>query len=103
MTLEAKCHVNFIDGDFFSAMPGVKLHLTSKLLAYDIGNVQIGQNAIEIPANTSDYVISGKCPSSCTGVFLPSTIYITDIYLHMHGLGKCIRLFVIVSSFFSLY
>lgn len=66
----------------------MRLHITSHLRSHDIGNVQIGQNAISIPANTSDYVISGECPSRCTAVILPTTIYITEIYLHMHGLGK---------------
>lgn len=69
-------------------MSGMRLHVTSQLLQFDIGNVQIGQNAIAIPANTMDYVISGECTSWCTGAMLPSPIYITEIYLHMHGLGK---------------
>ena len=73
-------------------MSGMRLHVTSELRAHDIGNVQIGQNAIAIPADTNNYVTSGECPSSCTGVMLPRPIYITEIYLHMHGLGtvKCV-------------
>ncbi|XP_060562497.1 dopamine beta-hydroxylase-like [Ruditapes philippinarum] len=66
---------------------GMRLHVTSHLRANDIGNVQIGQNDINIPGETDHVLISGICPGRCTGLMLPSPIYITNVYLHMHGLG----------------
>ncbi|XP_045163897.2 DBH-like monooxygenase protein 2 homolog [Mercenaria mercenaria] len=66
---------------------GMRLHATSNLRPYDVGNVQIGQNTIDIPGEASDVLISGTCSSKCTGLMLPRPIYITDVYLHMHGLG----------------
>ena len=84
-------------------MSGMRLHVTSELRAHDIGNVQIGQNAIAIPADTNKYVISGECPSSCTRVMLPRPIYITEIYLHMHGLGTVSCVFCLHNIITRLY
>lgn len=66
---------------------GMRLHVTTNLRPYDIGNVQIGQNAITIPGNSNEVLVSGICSQRCTGLMLPMPVYITDVYLHMHGLG----------------
>ncbi|XP_060578464.1 dopamine beta-hydroxylase-like, partial [Ruditapes philippinarum] len=70
---------------------GMRLHVTSHLRANDIGNVQIGQNDINIPGESDHVLISGICPGRCTGLMLPSPIYITNVYLHMHGLELCTK------------
>ncbi|KAL4220934.1 hypothetical protein ACF0H5_019200 [Mactra antiquata] len=74
---------------------GMKLHITDNLREHDIGNVQIGQNNIDINGGRSDVLITGKCNSRCTSLMLPRPIYITDIYLHMHKLGKSASLDII--------
>ena len=66
----------------------MRLHVTSKLRPHDIGNVQIGQNEIHIPGNSQSHPVSGECAERCTGLMLPRPIHLTDIYLHMHGLGN---------------
>ncbi|WAR14568.1 MOX11-like protein, partial [Mya arenaria] len=66
---------------------GMRLHVTSSLRPYDIGNVQIGQNEIHIPGLRQSNPVSGGCSGRCTGLMLPRPIHLTDIYLHMHSLG----------------
>ncbi|KAH3790318.1 hypothetical protein DPMN_168516 [Dreissena polymorpha] len=66
---------------------GFRLHVTTRLRPYDVGNVQIGQNKINIPGMTSSTAVSGTCPGLCTQLMLPAPIHLTEVYLHMHGLG----------------
>lgn len=75
----------------------MRLHVTTILRQYDIGNVQIGQNDITIPRDSDKVFISGTCSRRCTGLMLPMPVYITDVYLHMHGLGKIKRPYFIFS------
>lgn len=80
--------IKLSSGGIVSDSSGMRLHVTSNLRPNDIGNIQIGQNDIDIPGETDEILVSGTCPAKCTGLMLPKPIYITNVYLHMHGLGK---------------
>ncbi|OWF56201.1 Dopamine beta-hydroxylase [Mizuhopecten yessoensis] len=65
---------------------GMRIYYTSKLRHYDVGNVQIGQQDLDIPPNTV-HNESGGCSGTCTGAMLPYPVYLTRTYIHMHHLG----------------
>ena len=69
---------------------GMRIHYTDNLRPYDIGNFQTGQNEIEIPAESRDFIVTGSCSSTCTSRMLPYSINISAVYLHMHDLGRYI-------------
>ena len=67
---------------------GMRVYYTQNLRKYDSGNVQIGQNDLEILPGSTYIDQSGGCSSFCTQNILQHPIYITRTYLHMHYLGK---------------
>ncbi|KAL5014909.1 hypothetical protein ScPMuIL_009179 [Solemya velum] len=67
---------------------GMRIYYTTKLRQHDLGNVQIGQNDIEIPPLTPSHNTVGSCSGSCTRQMLFQPIYITRSYIHMHYLGE---------------
>ena len=66
----------------------MRVYYTQNLRKYDSGNVQIGQNDLEILPGSTNIDQSGGCSSFCTQHILPHPIYITRTYQHMHYLGK---------------
>ena len=69
-------------------MSGIRLTYTKNLRKFDIGNVQVGQNQIDIAPLSKEFTVTGKCSSKCTSLMLPRSVYIARAYLHMHQLGK---------------
>lgn len=65
---------------------GFRIYYTTKLRQYDVGNVQIGQQDLDIPPHTI-HNESGGCSGTCTAAMLPHPIYLTRTYIHMHYLG----------------
>ncbi|XP_063410638.1 dopamine beta-hydroxylase-like [Mytilus trossulus] len=66
---------------------GIRLHYTDKLRKNEVGNVQIGQNDLEIPVRSDHFLKNGSCSETCTQRMLPHPIYLTKTYIHMHNLG----------------
>ncbi|XP_055997218.1 DBH-like monooxygenase protein 1 isoform X2 [Ostrea edulis] len=64
---------------------GFRIYYTTTPRAYDLGNVQIGQNEISIPPQ-SEVTVRGSCSTRCTRMF-HHPIYLTRTYIHMHYLG----------------
>ncbi|XP_060069273.1 dopamine beta-hydroxylase-like [Ylistrum balloti] len=70
----------------FTDNSGMRIFYTTKLRQYDVGNVQIGQQYLEIPPH-SIHNESGGCSGTCTTSMLPHPVYLTRTYIHMHYLG----------------
>ncbi|XP_005107800.1 tyramine beta-hydroxylase [Aplysia californica] len=66
---------------------GVRVFFTQKPQRYDVGNVQVGQNDLEIPGGRSRVEQKGSCSSGCTKEWLKEPIYLTRGHIHMHYLG----------------
>ncbi|KAH9499340.1 hypothetical protein Btru_003815, partial [Bulinus truncatus] len=66
---------------------GVRVYYTSKLQKYDVGNVQVGQNDIEIPPAQRHFQQQGSCSSDCTKKWLQQPIYLTRAHIHLHYTG----------------
>lgn len=67
---------------------GIRIFYTKHLRHYDVGNVQIGQNDLEIPPMSVNVTQQGGCSDTCTSLMLPHPIYLTRTHIHMHNLGK---------------
>ncbi|XP_033730292.1 dopamine beta-hydroxylase-like isoform X1 [Pecten maximus] len=65
---------------------GMRVYYTNRLRQYDVGNVQIGQQDLDIPPHTI-HNESGGCSGTCTAAMLPHPVYLTRTYIHMHYLG----------------
>ena len=72
----------------FADTSGIRLYYTKHMRNYEVGNVQIGQNDLEIPAGSRHLLQSGSCSSTCTKRMLPHPIYLTKTYIHMHNMGR---------------
>lgn len=66
---------------------GIRIFYTKHLRQHDVGNVQIGQNDLEIPPMSVNVTQQGGCSDICTGLMLPHPIYLTRTHIHMHNLG----------------
>ncbi|XP_041355564.1 dopamine beta-hydroxylase-like [Gigantopelta aegis] len=67
---------------------GMRIFYTKRLRQFDAGNVQIGQNDLEIPPGSAHHSEVGGCSGRCTKKLLPHPIYLTRTYIHMHYLGS---------------
>jgi len=67
---------------------GVRVYYTRALRVYDLGNLQVGQNDLEIPAGQGHVEQTGSCSSECTSNWLRHPIYLTRGHIHMHYLGS---------------
>ncbi|CAG5121431.1 unnamed protein product [Candidula unifasciata] len=71
---------------------GVRVYYTTRLRKYDAGNVQIGQNDLQIPPGVAAFPQYGFCSSDCTNKWLQQPIYLTRAHIHMHYVGDGGRL-----------
>lgn len=67
---------------------GIRIYYSPILRKYELGNVQIGQSDIEIPASSVRNEVSGGCSNYCTSKLFTKPFYLTRTYIHMHTLGK---------------
>ena len=67
---------------------GIRIYYTPVLRKYELGNVQIGQSDIEIPANSTRTKISGGCSNYCSNKLFNKPFYLTRTFIHMHSLGN---------------
>lgn len=66
---------------------GLKIYYRKMKPKYELGNVQIGQEAIELPNSTLRTEVSGGCHSYCTNK-ITEPFYLTRTFIHMHSLGE---------------
>ncbi|RUS72577.1 hypothetical protein EGW08_019663 [Elysia chlorotica] len=66
---------------------GFRVYYTKRLRKYDVANVQIGQNDLEIPPGQGHYPQTGGCSSECTSQWLQQPIFLTRAHIHMHYIG----------------
>ncbi|KAI3384371.1 hypothetical protein SNEBB_008244 [Seison nebaliae] len=69
---------------------GWRVYYTKKLRRFNAANVQIGQDAITIPAESKQILkVEGSCSSFCVNDALESqtNIYLNRIHIHTHYLG----------------
>ena len=79
------------DSNFDHPIPdstGIRIYYTPVLRKYELGNVQIGQSDIEIPANSTRTKISGGCSNYCSNKLFNKPFYLTRTFIHMHSLGN---------------
>ena len=85
-----------IDIDSLIEHSGFRVYYINESRKYSIGNVQVGQEDFEISPLTSEIKVEGSCSSGCTRELFKqsgiSKIFLTRIYLHMHGLGTKVEL-----------
>jgi hypothetical protein len=89
-----------LNNDTFLENSGFRLYYSkNENRKYQIGNVQIGQESIEIPPASEEILIEGGCSEECIESKLKESnmnkIYLTRVYLHMHYLGVKAELSVI--------
>ncbi|XP_055863814.1 dopamine beta-hydroxylase-like isoform X2 [Biomphalaria glabrata] len=93
VSLSLQIHWNNQRGDLgLKDSSGVRIYYTSILHKYDLGNVQIGQNDIEILAGQGHVEVRGSCSPACTKHWLPQAIYLTRVHIHLHFIGDELRL-----------
>ncbi|GFS22593.1 dopamine beta-hydroxylase [Elysia marginata] len=66
---------------------GFRVYYTRRLRKYDVANLQVGQNDLEIPPGQGRYPQTGSCSSACTSQWLKQPIFLTRAHVHMHYLG----------------
>ncbi|CAH1778685.1 unnamed protein product [Owenia fusiformis] len=73
---------------------GVLIYYTPNLRPYDGGMMIIGQTSLNIPPNMPLYTATSKMSKVCTNYITQDTgpLAIVGNYLHMHSLGKSIKL-----------
>lgn len=91
---------DMIKDDTFLENSGFRLYYSkNEDRKYQIGNVQIGQESIEIAPLSEEILIEGGCSNECIERKLiesnTNKIYLTRVYLHMHYLGVLAELSVI--------
>ena len=78
---------------------GFRIYYTDKLRKYVASSVQIGQESIEIPPFSDQFLVQGGCSSTSTEFLFDYSnityIYLNRIYLHMHQLG--------INDFYFIY
>ena len=86
---------------------GIRIHYTEHKRRYELGNVQIGQNDIEIAPNSLRIEHAGSCSSYCTSELMASPFYLTRTFIHMHSLGTylktCLWLFYLCRIYVKLW
>ncbi|KAK3761290.1 hypothetical protein RRG08_014301 [Elysia crispata] len=66
---------------------GFRIYYTKRLRKYDVANLQIGQNDLEIPPGQGHYAQTGGCSGECTSQWLQQPIFLTRAHVHMHYIG----------------
>lgn len=66
---------------------GFRIYYTRNLRKYDVANLQIGQNDLEIPPGQGHYAQAGGCSGECTSQWLQQPIFLTRVHIHMHYIG----------------
>lgn len=66
---------------------GIRIYYTPAMRKYELGNVQIGQDDIEIPAGAVRKEVAGGCRNYCTSKLFTKPFYLTRTFIHMHSLG----------------
>ncbi|GFO42330.1 DBH-like monooxygenase protein 1 homolog [Plakobranchus ocellatus] len=87
-TLALQIHwnnANLTDGMADSS--GFRIYYTRELRKYDVGNLQVGQNDLEIPPGQDHYAQTGSCSSECTSQWLSQPTFLTRAHIHMHYTG----------------
>lgn len=73
---------------FIADSSGIRIYYTEKKRKYELGNVQIGQNDIEIAPGSMKLEHHGSCSPYCTSTRFTHPFYLTRTFIHMHSLGK---------------
>ncbi|KAK3764739.1 hypothetical protein RRG08_042048 [Elysia crispata] len=68
---------------------GLRLYYRPAVLGVsDLFTFWIGQNILDIPPGQTNVTFTGTCPSTCSSQIFTKTAYITNVYNHMHYMGR---------------